>query len=324
LNNFGKTMLTSKTAPGVPLTDMQDAKNTIAAGPTVKSDGADDPPQVALGLLILMTFHILSDRIGGQVSVVKNSLQQKKDDIDSCTALLNGLSSWNTPPLVPKDPADPQDPVNEDRVKKTEALYLNGISIPDSDYDAVKYDFADGPKPAYSALPIPQISSTDFYGLGKLDPVIGQVYDVYNVPNPAEPNKIITDQLVFSGPTNPSYAPKSPLDLKTQSGTDFSNSTPGDLVQDLDTGKYYRISNAKTGVEVSGYPLQKFVQSPDSNVIASLNAQISQRINAVSDLTQTTSLDLQKLQGFFTNVVNMCTELIATLTTASTGIINKT
>jgi hypothetical protein len=308
-------MLISKNATTVPLTDTQDAKNTVAAGPTVKSNGADDPPWIPLALLINMTFHIISGRIGGQVVEIKNILQQKKDDIDSCTALLNGLSSWNTPPLDPTIPPNPLDPVNQDRIDKTDALYLNGISIPDSDYDAVKYTYGDPPKTAYSSLPIPEINAKDSNN-GNL--VEGQLYRfTYVVVDPSGgPDKIVKEDLVYGGPNKLGSPPESPLDLKTQNGTDFSNSTPGDLVQDLDTSKYYRISNAKTGIEVSGYPLQKFVQSPDSNVIASLNAQISQRINTVSDLTQTTSVELQKYNGFYETAVQTCSQCQASETGA--------
>jgi hypothetical protein len=269
--------------------------------------------------LILITFHLLSARIGGNADVVKVRLKQKIDEIEACTELLKGLSGWNDPLFVPKTPPDPTDPVIQDRIDKTDTLYLNGISISDSSYDAVKYTYGDPPKVGYSSLPVEAYGGDKGNGTQKL--VVGQLYD-YTKGNPDARYFVFLGQDPKTG--LPAFTPaKSPLTLKTQSGTDFGSLTPGDLVKDLDTGRYYRVSNDKTGVEVSGFPLQKFVLSPDSSVVSILNAQINQKITAASDLSKADSLDMQKLQGHLGNVTTMSADLLGSVSTLGNSIANK-
>lgn len=301
----------SEISNNIPLALDATAKETAIDSPAKESP----PGLVPIALLILQTYRILSSRIGANADLVNASLKQKTEAISSCRELLNGLDAWNTPPIVPKNPSNPFDPAYQDRVNKTDALYLNGVSIPDSDYDAVKYTYGDPPKTAYSALPIPQIGEDDLDG-GRL--VVGQLYSVVFVSS----SSVIKKDLVYGGRDNPGIPPGSPFELKTQSGTDFSKLVPGDLVQDLDTSKYYRVANDKTGVEVTGYPLQKFVQSPDVDTSASLKAQINQKITASSDLSKADSLEIQRLQGFLSTVVTMCIDLASTNNSARNSIVN--
>jgi hypothetical protein len=316
-NNPEKTMVTTIASSSATASNAQLAPEAAAGGVTIDPAVKDNPPEVLpLALLILQTFQILSSRIGANAAAVSTSLQQKKDAISACLELLQGVNSWNTPPIVPKIPSNPLDPAYQDRVDKTDALYLNGVSISDNDYDAVKYTYGDPPETAYSALPIPQIGEDDLEG-GNL--VVGQLYSVVFVTS----SKTVKEDLVYGGRNNPGIPPGSPLELKTQSGTDFTNVAPGDLVQDTDTGRYYRVANDKSGVEVTGYPLQKYVQSPDVDTLASLRAQINQKITASSDLSKADSLEIQRLQGFLSTVVTMCVDLAATNNSTRNSIINS-
>lgn len=269
---------------------------------------ADPPPVEPLMKAALSAFHVIYENLGVAADTISKSLKQKNKAIADCTDLLNGLSGWNTPPFS-KTPSSPLDPVNLDRVKKTDALYLNGISIPDSDYDAIAYAYGRPPTTGYSNLPIPALPQRN----GKNDydsMVVGQVYIDHTYGRPIN--------FVWDGKSL--SEPNSPLKLNTQSGTDFSALQPGDLVQDVDTGKYYRVANDKNGVEVGGYPFQKFVQTPGDDVIASLRAQISQKISSSSDLTKGDSIELQKATGTLGTTASIFGDIIKSITSVATNI----
>nr|WP_314623067.1 hypothetical protein [uncultured Noviherbaspirillum sp.] len=315
-------MVTTINSPSAISNNKPFAPDATASETAVDSPAKAAPPGlVPIALLILQTYQILSGRIGANADLVNASLKQKTAAISSCLELLNGLNAWNTPPIVPKNPSDPLDPASQDRVDKTNALYLNGVSIPDGDLDAVTYTYGNPPKNAYSALPIPEVAEKDLDGSNL---VVGQLYRVAFVITPPAggADQIFKKDLVYGGKGVPGMPAKSPIKLKAQNGTDFSTFAPGDLVQDRDTGRYYRVAKDKTGVEVTGYPLQKFVRSPDVDTSASLKAQINQKITASSDLSKADSLEIQRLQGFLSTVVTMCIDLASTNISARNAIVN--
>lgn len=291
----------------------QAAPQGIMGSPAGTPAVSDGPPVKDITRALHDAFRVLYARIGAAAEVVNLSLKQKTKDIADCTDLLNGLKAWNTPPIIAKTPPDSLNPANQDRINKTDALYLNGISIPDNNYDAVRYAYGSPPSIGYSRLPIPTPP------LKAMESVPGQVYDFgtaqangrYQVCSNVPPLGYVFDPVI------------PPISSKTQKGTDFSSCTPGDLVQDLDTGRYYRVSNAKTGVEVTGYPLQKFIQSPNDDVISSLIAQINQKISASSDLSKGDSLEVQKLSGQLNTVVTTFVAILEKITAACNAIISN-
>lgn len=261
------------------------------SGSTATTETANGTQQVPLGILLNMTFTMLLTNLGKVSDALNKKVQARLDEIADLTKLLNGLDNWNDPAGVPKMPADPNDPVYQDRIDKTDALLLNGVSIPQGDYDYVKYSYGTPPATGYASLPIQD--------LRKIEPKFLVEGQLYWAPTTGSPNEKTYFRCTENGRVlqeigQPAYK------TKDQPGDDFSQFNPGDLVKDKETQKYYRVANDKTGVEVEGYPLQKFIYAPSSNVIADLTTQIDNKLVEARDLSKKDALDVQDLSGRIT------------------------
>ena len=273
--------------------DLVSTDQVVAAGSgsTATTETANDAKLVPINILIQTVFMWIYASMGAAADALQKVVQARLDKIADLTKLLNGLDNWNDPVGVPKMPADPNDPVYQDRIAKTDALLLSGISIPQGDYDYVKYSYGTPPVTGYAILPIQD--------LRKIEPkhlVEGQLYWVRTTGSPNEKtySRFTENGRVLQEINQPAYK------TKDKPGDDFSQFSPGELVKDKETQKFYRVANDKTGVEVEGYPLQKFIYAASSSVIADLTTQIDNKLVEARDLSKKDAMDTQDLSGRIT------------------------
>ena len=288
--------------------DLASTDQVVAAGSesTETTGAADEVKAVPIGILIQMVFQLMYTSMGTTATALQKIVQGRLDKIADLTKLLNGLDTWNDPPGVPKMPADPSDPVYQDRIAKTDALLLDGVSIPQGDYDYAKYSYGPPPRIGYAKLPIADFATQKTHVPGEL----------YSFPKDGSPTEKTYARYLYTD-INPVLREASsplPLNIKTTPGSDFSAYQPGDLVLDQETQKYYRVAKDKTGVEVEDYPLQKIIYAPDSNVIADLKNQIDNVLVEARDLSKKDALDAQDLSGRITTNSTALANLQSALT----------
>jgi hypothetical protein len=260
------------------------------SGSTAKTESGNNVQEVPIGILINVVFMTIYSYLGTIGQALADKVEQRTKTLKDLTKLLNGIDNWNDPPGVPKMPADPNDPVYQDRIAKTDELLLNGVGIPQNDYDYAKYNYGTDPqKVGYAKLPIADFDSVKNHVSGEL----------YAFPKDGSPTEKTYSRYLYTDINPVLREASSPLPLKTKltPGSDFSAYQPGDLVLDKETQKYYRVANDKTGVEVEDYPLQKFVYAPSSDVIDDLKNQINTKSVEVRDLSKKDALDEQDLAG---------------------------
>ena len=263
-------------------------------------------------ILINTVFMSIHASMGAASNALEKLVQGRLDRIADLTKLLNGLDTWNDPPGVPKMPADPSDPVYQDRIEKTDALLLDGVNIPQGDYDYAKYNYGTPPRVGYAKLPVADFATQKNHVSGEL----------YSFPKAGSPGEKTYARYLYTD-INPVLREASsplPLNVKNTPGSDFSAYQPGDLVLDQETQKYYRVAKDKTGVEVEDYPLQKIIYAPDDNVIADLKDQINNILVEVRDLSKKDALDTQDLSGRITTNSTTFANILAAITTLANAI----
>jgi hypothetical protein len=289
--------------------DSASSDQVVAAGDesTATTETSNEAKPVPLPIFIHTVFMFIYANMGAASDALGKIVQGRLDKIADLTKLLNGLDTWNDPPGVPKMPADPGDPVYQDRIAKTDALLLDGVSIPPGDYDYAKYSYGTPPVTGYASLPIQD--------LRKIEPkflVIGQLYwaPTTGSPNDKTYYRCTENGRVLQEINQPAYK------TKDQPGDDFSQFSPGDLVKDKETQKYYRVANDKTGVEIEGYPLQKFIYAPNNDAIADLKNQIDNVLVEARDLSKKDALDTQDISGRITTNSTALSSIQSALTGA--------
>lgn len=282
---------------------------------TVQKENTAAADLDSIRLAINKTFHIVDDRLRAIADALIAEVAKKNASLETLTKLLSELNQWNTPPGVPKMPADPTDPVYKDRIDKTDALWLNGVSIPDDAYDTVKYSylFKDGKTyTGYATLPIQALSDASPHGL-----VDGQLYWK---PTPGAPNE--KTYVRYFDSDFRTFDVSSPLAAKTKPhDDDFSKFQPGDLVQDDQTKKYYRVTNDKTGVEVTDYPLQKFIYTASADALYKMQNAVENQMATIRDLSKKDGIGSQRLSGDITLMSTMFPALAAAITQAMEAVL---
>lgn len=277
---------------------------------TVQKENTAAADLDSIRLAINKTFHIVDDRLRAISDALIAEVAKKNASLTKLTELLNGLNQWNTPPGVPKVPPNPMDPLYTDRMNKTDALLLNNVAIPDEAYDSVEYIYGNpgaAQNVGYATLPIQALSDASPNGL-----VDGQLYWKPTAGAPTEKTYV---RYVARELRN--YEVGSPITAKTKPhADDFSKFQPGDLVQDDETKKYYRVTNDKTGVEVKDYPLQKFIYTASVDALYKMTNAVENQMANIRDLSKKDGIDTQRLSGDITLMSTMFPALAAAITQA--------
>lgn len=296
--------------------DLNATDQVVAAGSETDETTATagEAPHVPIGILINTVVMWMLQNMNSASDALQKVVQGRLDKIADFTKLLNGMDAWNNPPGVPKMPADPGDPVYKDRIDKTDALLLDGVSIPQADYDYAKYSYGTPPATGYASLPIQDVR--------KIEPKFLVIGQLYWAPTTGSPNEKTYYRCTENGRVLQEIN-QPPHQTKDFPGDDFSKFNPGDLVKDKDTQKYYRVTKDKTGVEVEGYPLQKFIYAPSSDVITDLKSNINRKLTELGDLSKKDALDTQKLSGDISTNFSAGSSLLSAFSAAANAVIRN-
>lgn len=292
------------------------------SGTSVQTESTDaenlKATSTALQLEVLKAFYVQNAILAAIAAAIGQSLQGKINSINTLGAIQKELDQWNSPPGVPKMPADPSDPVYKDRVDKTDALLLDGVSIPDDTYDSVKYSYNEPgkatPTVGYASLPVEAFSDGKKNGL-----VDGQLYWMATSGSPNEKT-----YYRYSAKSDSIDPISSSIPAKTKAhDDDFSKFQPGDLVQDDQTKKYYRVTNDQDGVEVTDYPLQKFIYTASDDAISKLQTAISNRLTTLDNLSKKDTLAVQESSGNRTTLAQEYSNILSAFATLANAILRN-
>ena len=271
----------------------------------------------SIRLAINKTFHIVDDKLNAIAQALMAEVEKKNITIQKLTELLNGLDQWNTPPGVQKVPADPTDPVYQDRINKTDTLLLNNISIPDETYDCAKYLYGKPGGEQFTGYTNMQIKE-----LAKVPPDQYTDEQLYWKPTPGVPDeKTLFRWVAKDNSLEPVSSVETPKTKKHDA--DFSAFQPGDLVQDDQTKKYYRVTNDKNGMEVTGYPLQKFIYNATADTLFKLKNAVGNQLATIRDLSKSDSVKTQRLSGDINLMSTMFPALASAITEALQAVLRR-
>lgn len=246
-------------------------------------------PPVSVMMLLSDIFFSVQQRLNDRVQKIKDQIDARDNQIKRLGGIISNLESW-------KNLSD------DEKVSQTDELILNGVVISDGKSDV--YDFCkfkiDTGEVLYAPFP-PEVFRGNY---------VNNTLYYYEKENKNYFVRTTSDSVKFFEVSSPL-----PYKDKTIPGEDFSDFSPGDLVRDVSTNKYYRVTNDGTGAEVQNFPLQKFISNPTEDRINDLQNRIRLRLNTVQNLSKGDGIELQTISGEINSNLTGISGLLSSLST---------
>lgn len=246
-------------------------------------------PHVSVMMLLNEIFFSVRQILNDRVQKIKDQIDARDNQIGRLGGIISNLESW-------------ENLSDNEKISQTDELILNGVIISDGKSDVC--DFCkfklDTGEVLYAPFP-PEVL--------RGEPVNNTLY--YS----ASKNEYLFYREGENSKTFFNVSSPLPLKDKTTPGEDFSDFSPGDLVRDVSTNKYYRVTNDGTVTEVQNFPLQKFISNPTEDRINDLQNRIRLRLNTVQNLSKGDGLELQTISGEINSNLTGISGLLNSLST---------
>lgn len=262
-------------------------ENSVAvSGPSVPSTVGTAEDKKSLLMLMAETFAFITQIYSSNAQAINDKMEAKKNAMTNLTTLNNSIKTWN-------------DSIGDDeaQIAKTNDILLAGVNIPQS---------------AFSRCAFKKDKNDSLIYYSKFPPeVYGSSTQANQLVYVKEQNKYF-----FYGPDKKLREVYSPLDVKTLPGpdVDFSVEKPGTIVFNSSENKYYTVTADGAGIEMTDYPLQKFISSLSDKGAEDLGTAFSNRTATVQDLSKKDLLDAQEITAFMQTLSSAISGLIGSLT----------
>lgn len=252
-------------------------------------------------MLLSSVFHKSLEDFSNDGRIILDKTNAKTAAMKQLELLRSDVKIWNESVIG-----------NQLQVQKTDEILLSGVQIPQSAYGRCAYKIgqAESGEILYADFP-PKIFE-DFIQDG-IKPAEGELvyeeisaeYKVYSKGALIDVYSLISSKSV-PGPN-----------------VDFSAEPVGSIIFVESSKKYYRVASDGSGVEITDFPLQKFISVLSETGAADLDRALENRVTAVRDLSKKDLLDIHQITSLIQVMATALIGILSSLTTSSNNIIRN-